>query len=249
MMKKSLTVLATTFLSLSMLAACNTQDRDVANNNNQTKVGYQPVRFNPYKQNENLTMDGRFITVIPGQEQYRIQRITPDYGMNQPIPNRNQDRNIEDRNINQSEVQQQQKAPTTQQKTPTQNNEVSGTFQSRVIQLTNQKRQENGLPPLKTDAKLSKVAQTKADDMTAKNYFSHTSPTYGSPFQMLKDFGVEYKTAAENIAQGQTSPEQVVNSWMNSTGHRQNILSKDVTHIGVGYSKGKHNWAQIFIGR
>lgn len=87
--------------------------------------------------------------------------------------------------------------------------------------------------------------------MTCKknNYFSHTSPTYGSPFDMMRDFNVSYKTAGENIAQGQRTPEEVVQAWMNSEGHRKNILSDKFTHIGVGYQQNGHHWTQMFVGR
>ncbi len=79
-------------------------------------------------------------------------------------------------------------------------------------------------------------------------YFSHTSPTYGSSFQMIKSFGISYRTAGENIAKGQTSPETVVNAWMNSSGRRANMLNSSFTEIGVGYASGNNYWTQMFIG-
>lgn len=120
-------------------------------------------------------------------------------------------------------------------------------FAQRVIDLTNQERRQAGLSPLKADAELSKVAQIKTEDMEKNNYFSHTSPTYGSPFDMMRDFGIEYKSAGENIAQGQRTPEEVVKAWMNSPGHKANILSKDFTHIGVGFESNGYHWTQMFI--
>ena len=123
-------------------------------------------------------------------------------------------------------------------------------IETQVIQLTNQQRAKYGLPALATDWELSRVARYKSVDMRDKNYFSHTSPTYGSPFTMMKNFGIRYTAAAENIAAGQTTPQEVVNSWMNSPGHRQNILDSRMTHIGVGYAKGgsyRHYWTQMFI--
>ncbi|MCV9888230.1 CAP domain-containing protein [Metabacillus halosaccharovorans] len=119
----------------------------------------------------------------------------------------------------------------------------------QVIDLTNAERKKNGLPALKADTQLSGVAQKKSEDMRQNNYFSHTSPTYGSPFDMMRDFGVTYKTAGENIAQGQRSAQEVVQAWMNSEGHRKNILSKDFTHIGIGYDSNGHHWTQMFIGK
>ncbi|WP_235848935.1 MULTISPECIES: CAP domain-containing protein [Bacillaceae] len=121
--------------------------------------------------------------------------------------------------------------------------------EARVIELTNEQRRNNGLPELEADTELSGVARRKSIDMQENNYFSHTSPTYGSPFDMIRDAGVSYNAAGENIAQGQQTPEQVVESWMNSEGHRANILSTDFTHIGVGYTEAGHHWTQMFISR
>lgn len=125
-------------------------------------------------------------------------------------------------------------------------------IENEVVRLTNQQRAKYGLPPLQIDWQLARVARYKSVDMRDKNYFSHQSPTYGSPFTMIKNFGISYRTAAENIAAGQQTPQEVVNAWMNSPGHRANILNKDFTHIGVGYAKGGsygHYWTQMFIGK
>ena len=85
--------------------------------------------------------------------------------------------------------------------------------------------------------------------MQTKNYFSHTSPTYGSPFDMMKAYGVSYKAAGENIAMGQRSPQEVVQAWMNSQGHRENIMNPNFTHIGVGHVTTGNYWTQMFIGK
>ncbi|WGG43856.1 CAP domain-containing protein [Rossellomorea sp. DA94] len=122
-------------------------------------------------------------------------------------------------------------------------------FEQKVVELTNQERAKQGLPALKVDAELSKVAREKSRDMQANNYFSHTSPTYGSPFDMMKQFGIEYSSAGENIAMGQQTPEEVVQAWMNSEGHRKNIMSSNYTHIGVGYVENGNYWTQQFIGK
>ncbi|CAM3979269.1 CAP domain-containing protein [Paenibacillus alkaliterrae] len=119
-------------------------------------------------------------------------------------------------------------------------------FQSQVIDLVNQERAKAGLSAVKSDALLTKVATEKARDMDVNNYFSHTSPTYGSPFDMMRSFGVTYSYAGENIASGQRTPQEVMTAWMNSSGHRANILSKNFTKIGVGYVNGE--WVQMFIG-
>ncbi|PPA69052.1 SafA/ExsA family spore coat assembly protein [Jeotgalibacillus proteolyticus] len=122
--------------------------------------------------------------------------------------------------------------------------------EEEVVSLVNQERAKNGLKPLKGDWELSRVARFKSEDMRDKNYFSHTSPSYGSPHQMIRDFGLTYRASGENIAAGQTSAQAVFTAWMNSSGHRQNILSPSYTHIGVGYAKGGsygHYWTQMFI--
>ncbi|MBJ8027894.1 CAP domain-containing protein [Bacillus cereus group sp. N21] len=120
-------------------------------------------------------------------------------------------------------------------------------FEQRVVELTNAERAKQGLPALKVDAELSKVARAKSEDMQKNNYFDHNSPTYGSPFDMMKKFGISYKSAGENIAQGQRTPEEVVQAWMNSEGHRANILNSGYTHIGVGYVESGNYWTQQFI--
>ena len=113
----------------------------------------------------------------------------------------------------------------------------------------NKERKANGLSSLFLDSQLAKLAQLKAEDMAKNAYFSHTSPTYGSAFDMMKTYGVSYKTAGENIAKGQKTAESVMDSWMNSSGHRANILKSDYTKIGVGYAKsadGTTYWVQMF---
>ena len=110
-------------------------------------------------------------------------------------------------------------------------------------------KEKQGLKPLTLDEKLSKVARTKSQDMKDNNYFDHNSPTYGSPFDMMKKFGITYRTAGENIAKGQKTPQEVVKAWMNSEGHRKNIMNPNFTHIGVGYVKDGNYWTQQFIGK
>ena len=120
-------------------------------------------------------------------------------------------------------------------------------FVTAVIDLTNAERKKQGLPALQAYPELNNVADMKAKDMNDKGYFSHTSPTYGSPFDMMRDFGITYQSAGENIAQGQRTPEEVVNAWMNSEGHRANILNNKYTHIGVGFDEGGYEWVQMFV--
>ena len=132
--------------------------------------------------------------------------------------------------------------------TATQNVDTSAAQQ--ILSLVNSQRAANGLSPLTLNSNLSRVAQAKAEDMKNRNYFSHTSPTYGSPFDMMKSFGISYRTAGENIAKGQKTPSAVMTAWMNSAGHRKNILNANYTQLGVGYvyNNGSPYWVQMFIG-
>ncbi len=130
---------------------------------------------------------------------------------------------------------------------PTTNSVVA--YENKVLELVNVERQRVGLKPLQMDEAVRNVARKKSEDMQAKKYFSHTSPTYGSPFDMMKQFGISYRTAGENIAMGQRTPEEVVKAWMNSPGHKANILKADFTHIGVGYVATGSYWTQMFIGK
>ena len=125
-------------------------------------------------------------------------------------------------------------------------------FQKEVTRLVNVERSKRGLSELSFNTQLSNVATIKSQDMINKNYFDHTSPTYGSPFDMMKQFNISYRTAGENIAMGQRTPAEVVNSWMNSSGHRANILNANFTDIGIGVAKSSNGtlyWTQMFIGK
>ena len=120
---------------------------------------------------------------------------------------------------------------------------------NQVLNLVNSARAKENLAPLKLNSALSNVAQAKSEDMQKNNYFDHTSPTYGSPFDMMKKFGISYLSAGENIAKGQKTAEAVVNAWLNSEGHRANILNKNFTDMGLGYvnTGGTTYWTQMFI--
>ncbi|MGE7921601.1 CAP domain-containing protein [Viridibacillus arvi] len=124
------------------------------------------------------------------------------------------------------------------------------TFSEQVVNLVNVERKKIGVEPLKIDKRLEKTATLKSEDMRNLQYLSHTSPTYGSPFDMMRNYGISYYYAGENIAAGQVTPEDVMNSWMNSSGHKANMLNSRFTHIGVGYANGgpyRHYWTQQFI--
>lgn len=123
-------------------------------------------------------------------------------------------------------------------------------IEHQVIQLVNEERAKAGLKPLRPNWELSRVARHKSEDMRDRNYFSHQSPTYKDPFTMIKAYGISYSAAGENIAMGQTTPSEVMKSWMSSQGHRSNILNASFTQIGVGLAiggTGKYYWTQMFI--
>ncbi|MBQ4070801.1 MAG: SafA/ExsA family spore coat assembly protein [Clostridia bacterium] len=122
-------------------------------------------------------------------------------------------------------------------------------YETEVIRLVNLEREAAGLSPLKYNWELSRVAAYKSRDMRERGYFSHTSPTYGSPFEMIRNFGISYRSAGENIARGYKTPASVVEGWMSSSGHRANILNPVFTEIGVGYDAQGHYWTQMFIKR
>lgn len=124
-------------------------------------------------------------------------------------------------------------------------------YGQQVIDLVNQQRSARGMAELSGDPELTRLAQLKAEDMAENGYFSHQSPTYGSAFDMMQAAGISYRSAGENIARGQSTPEAVMNSWMNSAGHRENILSTSYTSIGIGCaadSSGRLCWVQLFKG-
>lgn len=154
-------------------------------------------------------------------------------------------------------TEQKAQAPAQKQETASDNKQTEekqaaeglSAFEQQVVDLTNKEREKAGLKALKADTELSKVARAKSKDMADNGYFDHNSPTYGSPFDMMKSFGISYKTAGENIAQGQKTPEEVVEAWMNSQGHRENILNPEYTNIGVGYVENGNYWTQQFIGK
>lgn len=122
-------------------------------------------------------------------------------------------------------------------------------FAVRVFELTNQERVNAGLEPFKWSDDLAAVAYTHSADMAKRNFFSHNNPDGQTPFDRMRAYGIRYSYAAENIAMGQRTPEAVVSGWMNSAGHRANILNPNLTHLGVGFyqtSGGTTYWTQNF---
>ena len=136
--------------------------------------------------------------------------------------------------------------------TSTQSNTSSLTADElETFNLINQQRGNNGLSALKIDSELQRVARIKAQDMVNNNYFDHNSPTYGTPFNMMKNFGITYKTAGENIA-GNSSNSSAVTAWMNSPGHRANILNSSYNYTGLAVvSSPRYGkiYVQMFIGK
>ena len=116
-----------------------------------------------------------------------------------------------------------------------------------VASLVNAARRDAGLSELELDADLCAAAQARAQEIAQS--FSHTRPEGSSCFTILEEFGISYRAAGENIAMGQRTPEEVMDGWMNSSGHRANILNGTFTSIGVGYyvdGAGAAHWVQIF---
>lgn len=137
-------------------------------------------------------------------------------------------------------------APTTKPTT------TESAMEQEVFELVNKVRVENGLHTLKWAEDLAEIARAHCADMINRGFFSHTNPDGESPFDRLKNNGIAYRSAAENIAYGQKDAQEVMNSWMNSSGHRANILSKTVKEIGIGAVKntrGTIYWTQMFVAR
>lgn len=125
-------------------------------------------------------------------------------------------------------------------------------LENEVIRLVNAQRAKAGRAALTGNNEISDVARMKSEDFIKNNYFSHNSPTYGSPFDMLRSFGISFNAAGENIASGQRSAAETMQFWMNSSGHRDNILNSAYDQIGVGVardSNGNLYWTQMFVGK
>ncbi|MFF8835605.1 CAP domain-containing protein [Streptomyces sp. NPDC015130] len=120
----------------------------------------------------------------------------------------------------------------------------------QVIALVNAERAKAGCGALSANATLTKAAQGHSDDMAARDYFDHTNPDGDGPGERVTAAGYPWSTYGENIAMGQSTPEQVMEGWMNSPGHRANILNCDFKEIGVGiHTDGGPYWTQVFGAR
>ena len=127
---------------------------------------------------------------------------------------------------------------------------MTSNMEREAAELVNKARAREGLSPLRLDERLSNIARHKSQDMKDRQYFSHDSPVYGSPFEMLTSFGVHYRRAGENIAKGQQTADRVVNAWLKSPGHRDNILDPTFNKIGMGLvwdKQGNSYWTQLFV--
>ncbi|OEH93783.1 CAP domain-containing protein [Bacillus solimangrovi] len=245
MLKKPFFLISTSaVVMLSLLAGCNT--------NQQQSMVPSPVTYEQFSTNNTVQTrgDGQYRLFDVGYDTKRYDGQSNQY----QVSDRNRQGIQTDRlqHMSTDQLQTREREQTTRRVTHTTQNATMNNYMGRIISLTNRERTRRGLTPLKADPQLSEVAQAKSDDMASKDYLSHTSPTYGTIFQMLTDFGVRYTGAAENISAGQSSPDAAVTNWMKNERFRTNILNPEVTHIGVGYSKDEKMssyWTQVFIKR
>ena len=222
----------------------NIEDNNQNNGNNQDNNQGGNIEDNNQGNNNQDKDDNN-----PGNDNNQDQ----DKDDNNQDNNNNQDQDKDDNNQDNNNNQDQDKDDNNQNDDNNSSN-INGFSkeQVEVLNLVNKERKANGLKPLTLNKELSNVANIKSRDMIEKGYFDHTSPTYGSPFDMMKKFNISYNTAGENIAMGQKTPSEVMNSWMNSSGHRANILNSTYTELGVGIQKDSNGtiyWTQMFIGR
>lgn len=261
-MKKTLTAICATFLLAAPIqmasAAENTTEGNTTTDCNKVysykwsnqwsdQLANQLAnQLSNHKWNVNLPQ-----TQAPSKETQAPSKETQAPSKETQTPKNNQTTNNNTQTTTNNNTQTTQKDNTATkpaQSTPsTSTNSDVNAFEQEVVKLTNAERTKAGLAPFKTDDKLMAAAREKSQDMQSKNYFSHTSPTFGSPFDRMKALGITYKSAGENIAQGQRTPQEVVQAWMDSPGHRANILNEKFTHIGVGYVKSGNYWTQQFI--
>lgn len=136
--------------------------------------------------------------------------------------------------------------PVTSPEEDTDSTETVHPYVLRVAELVNEERAKAGIDPVTLDTTANQAALIRAEEIVSS--FSHTRPNGSSFVTALKEQGINYRLAGENIAWGQKTPEQVMNGWMNSSGHRANILNASYTHIGVGYyqKNGVNYWTQLF---
>ena len=159
------------------------------------------------------------------------------------LPNCSLPSNPEDDTTQTPEIE----TPSQPENTPSEETNTNSAYINRIVELVNEERAKEGLSPVTLDTKVTAAAQVRAKEIVTS--FSHTRPNGTSFSTALKEQNVSYRGSGENIAWGQKSPEAVMNAWMNSSGHRANILNKNFTTIGVGYyqtANGTNHWAQLF---
>lgn len=227
--------------ALLALVACGTTAERDTRQDNQITPDY--VSFQGEKRNTEE------VPVVPGREQNIFQNPSSNGQYAPQRPERRGNVAETPKNTNPADLPhewQLEQGRENQSDSTGQDSQISN-FVKQVAELTNAARLEKGAKALKLDNNLTEAAQLKSNDMAENGYFSHQSPTYGSPFELMDQVGIKYTKAAENIAAGQRTPEQVVNSWLNSEGHRANMLDPEMTHIGIGYNSNGHYWTQMFI--
>lgn len=247
--KKILLSLAATMLlstSVGQAASYNNRSNTYNRNNNRTNNRVYVISYDKNYYNYLYNWGNLIIRWDPvGWEENKPSEPTTPVEETE-TPNSN----IGNEKENQNQKENNNQKPSTRPSNPTPETEVDSNtaIEKEVVRLVNIEREKAGLAPLAYSEELSRVARIKSQDMADKNYFSHTSPTYGDPFNMMRSFGIKYRTAGENIAKGYSSAKSVVNGWMNSSGHRANILNPSFGKIGVGYVKvnGTTYWTQLF---
>ena len=175
-----------------------------------------------------------------------VSQNYPQFQIQWPAENENQ--TCKDCEPQENENQTCEDCEPSQPESTTVETQENATYEEQVVALVNAERAKEGLPALKVDSTLQSAALARAKETV--QLFSHTRPNGTSCFSILKEYGISYRSAGENIAYGQRSPEEVVNAWMNSEGHRANILNKDFTTIGIGYYQapnGTKYWSQLFL--
>jgi uncharacterized protein YkwD len=136
--------------------------------------------------------------------------------------------------------------PDTGSEPPPSTGACGNAFESEVFKLVNQERTKSGLSAYECGPLGTKVAHDYAQLMCDKNHFDHTGPDGSSPFERMQRGGINFQTAGENIAAGQDSPPSVMESWMSSSGHRENIMG-DFKYIGVGYVPCPGGWGHYWV--
>ncbi|KGX84992.1 CAP domain-containing protein [Pontibacillus litoralis] len=249
-MPKWLSIMCSSILAISLLVGCATEEEartdinEIDTERLSTEYNQNELRQETPPPVNRFDVQGEVRKfTVPGGEMERYDINPEQFDL---YPNRDTKQRMDKQpQYDQREVPGSQESNQKQEDT-----EEADTFVKQVVDLTNKERKKQGLPKLQSFDDLAFVAKKKSEDMAENEYFAHNSPTYGTPFEMMKNFGIDYKSAAENIAAGQQSPDEVVQNWMDSAGHRKNILNKNVTHIGVGVERGGKMgiyWTQMFI--